>query len=226
MTSSRTGWFTLYRLAVSSVLVLVGACCSSAFAQRGIQEFTASGAFQVPLGVSTLRVEAYGAGGGGGGGTSSVSGGGGGGGAYNAGVISVSPGAVLTIVVGKGGAGGSGGNPGGAGSPGGASKILNSSKVVLFSASGGTGGGGASGTTNGTAGTGGAPGTFGTIRHAGQNALQNSGAYGYIPAGFTIFFNDPFGQAVRAGFGSGGSGGGFPSALGGNGISGYILITW
>lgn len=226
MRMSRTTVFNLARrLGIGSLLLLV-AGCSSVFAQLGIQEFTASGTFTVPAGVSTLRIEAYGAGGGGGGGSSSAAGGGGGGAAYNAGVVTVSPGAVLSVVVGKGGTGGSSGNPGGAGSAGGASKILDPGKVVIFSANGGRGGGGASGSTGGSPGAGGAAGTFGSIRHAGQGALQNGGGYGYIPAGFQVFFNDPFGQAVSPGFGRGGDGGFSPAPNGTNGTGGYILISW
>jgi hypothetical protein len=61
--------------------ILVAGCFSSAFAQHGVQEFTSSGTFPVPAGVSTLRVDAYGAGGGGGGFnlSSNFNGGGGGG---------------------------------------------------------------------------------------------------------------------------------------------------
>ncbi len=207
--------------------ILVAAGCSSAFAQRGVQEFTSTATFQVPAGVSALRVDAYGAGGGGGGATSFFNGGGGGGGAYAAGVITVSAGAVLTIVVGGGGKGGLGGQVGGAGSPGGAAKILDPSKVVIFSANGGKGGQGA-GNTRGSGGAGGAIGTFGSIRHAGQNGSSFAGSSppggtGYVPVGFNLGFihsgNGPI-------FGNGGNGGAVNVGNGFSGQPGYILISW
>lgn len=209
-------------LAWLTILVVGG--CYPAFAQHGVQEFTANGTFTVPAGVSELRVDAYGGGGGGGGGDSTTFGeGSGGGGAYNAGVITVSPGAVLTIVIGGGGKGGLGGNPGGAGSAGGSSKIANSSKVILFSANGGKGGQGASGSANGAPGVGGAAGTFGTIRHAGRNAdsFGNPGS-GYVPVGFTSNTLD----GIEIGLGSGGYGGGGTPGNGSSGQPGYILISW
>jgi hypothetical protein len=206
--------------------ILVASCVSSAFAQRGIQEFTSSGTFLVPTGVSTLRVDAYGAGGGGGGGDSASLnniGGGGGSGAYNAGVITVSPGEVLTIMIGKGGAGGLAGNPGGAGAAGGATKILNPSSVVIFSANGGKGGQGGTSTSSGAGGAGGAAGTFGSIRHAGDGTGSGNG---YFPVGF--YFSKP----VEGGFpccpgrfGGGGLGGG-NGKNGSTGEPGYLLIAW
>lgn len=73
-----------------------------------------SGPFQVPAGVTKLRVEVWGAGGGGGGAVNfqsylrldTAAGGGGGGGAYTIEEIAVTPGEILTIDVGAGGAGG------------------------------------------------------------------------------------------------------------------------
>src|SRR5260370_23429309 len=97
--------------------ILVAAGCSSAFAQRGVQEFTSTATFQVPAGVSALWVDAYGAGGGGGGATSCFHGGGRGGGAYAAGGVTGSPRAVLSLLVGGRGQGGVGGQVGGAVAP-------------------------------------------------------------------------------------------------------------
>ena len=92
-------------------MALAALCVSCALAQNtssGVQDFTANGKVTVSTGVTSLRIDAYGAGGGGGAATSygGFYGGGGGGGAYNAGFIQVSPGDVWTIVVGKGGVGG------------------------------------------------------------------------------------------------------------------------
>ena len=204
--------------------VLVAACASPVFAQHGVQEFTANATFTVPAAVSELRVDAYGGGGGGGGADGSNQGGGGGGAAYNAGVITVSPGEVLTIMVGSGGKGGLAGNPAQAGAAGGTTKILNSSKVVLFAASGGKGGQGATSTSNGNSGAGGAAGSFGSIRHVGQSGLACQAGYGYVPVGFSNNSNDAFGIVVNPGFGAGGSG-----CNGGNGLNGspgYMLISW
>jgi len=245
MTSSRTRWINSVRLFGSGsalalgkmvrvtrngvwLTILVVGCCSSAFAQHGVQEFTSSGTFQVPAGVSTLRVDAYGAGGGGGGLNLSFNfnGGGGGGAAYAGGVITVSPGEVLAVVIGSGGKGGLAGNPAGAGSAGGATKILNSTKVVLFSANGGKGGQGGTTTSGGSGGAGGAIGTFGSIRHAGQSGASNdSGGVGYVPVGFNVGFIFLGSGPV---FGNGGTGG-IPPVNGGNGsggFPGYILISW
>jgi hypothetical protein len=201
--------------------ILVAGCCSSAFAQHGIKEFTANGTFQVPAGVTTLRVDAYGAGGGGGGGTSMANGGGGGGGAYSAGVVTVSPDAVLTIVIGGGGAGGLGGDTARTGSTGGAAKILDPSQVVIFSANGGKGGLGASGSTQGAGGAGGAIGAFGGIRHVGRNGdSSGGGGAGYLPIGFSLTF------ILNGKFGTGGQGGPRPFWKGFTGLPGYILISW
>ena len=200
--------------------ILLAGVYSSAFAQRGVQEFISSGTFQVPAGVSELRVDANGTGGGGGGSNSNLNGGGGGGGAYTSGVITVSPGEILTIVIGAGGAGGLAGNPAGAGSSGVAAKVLDPSKAILFSANAGKGGQGASGGANGSGGVGGTMGTFGSIRHAGQNGNSfGGGGAGYLPAGFSLIF-------IQNGkFGTGGDGG-TTGRNGGSGQAGYILITW
>ena len=127
----------------------------------------ASGPFQVPAGVTTLRVEAWGAGGGGGGSNNfqtllrldTAAGGGGGGGAYTVQEIAVTPGEILTVEVGAGGAGGdshqscfpcafTGQNCGTKtdGAAGGNTRILRGA-VVLLEVAGGQGG--AHGTDNG-----------------------------------------------------------------------------
>lgn len=67
--------------------------------------FTTSGSFTVPAGVTSIFVEAWGSGGSGGGALGQVTGsfraigGAGGGGAYNSGIISVTPGDVITYTV-------------------------------------------------------------------------------------------------------------------------------
>ena len=208
------------------LMALAALCVSCALAQNtssGVQEFTANGKFTVPTGVTSLRIDAYGAGGGGGSANyGGFSGGGGGGGAYNAGAIQVSPGDILIIVVGKGGAGGV--FPGGNGSPGGTTKIVNSSHVVVFAANGGQGGQGATSTSNGNPGAGGAAGTFGGIRHAGLPGFGGGsgggGASGYNPVGYPGLYS------VSGIFGGGGNGATVANTGGGPGFAGYLLITW
>lgn len=95
---------------------------------NGMIEFTSSGTFIVPAGVTKMLVDMYGAGGGGAGAWLDAScsycaisgGGGGGGGAYARSLITVIPGSFLTITVGQGGSQGNDGrnvpgNPGGGG---------------------------------------------------------------------------------------------------------------
>ncbi|MGL4595947.1 MAG: hypothetical protein ACRCYO_00370, partial [Bacteroidia bacterium] len=77
-------------------------------AQSGSQTFTTSSLFIVPSGVTTISVEAVGAGGDGGG----NGGGGGGGGGYASGTFSVSPGDSLVVNVGIGGGGPNAGSTG------------------------------------------------------------------------------------------------------------------
>src|SRR6476660_1726195 len=75
--------------------------------------------FTVPAGVTSIKVEVWGAGGGGGGGTGAAGffgrGGGGGGGAYNVATFTTVPGHTFTITIGAGGTAGAtaaGGNGG------------------------------------------------------------------------------------------------------------------
>jgi hypothetical protein len=73
------------------------------------QVYSASGTFSVPCYVSSVRVEAWGAGGAGGGVTRDVRAGGGGeGGSYVSGSLPVTAGATCNITIGTGGAGGTG----------------------------------------------------------------------------------------------------------------------
>jgi hypothetical protein len=134
---------------------------------HGVREFTESGSFEVPAGVTTIKIEMWGGGGGGGGGAaaggfgSGGGGGGGGSGAYLRTVISVTPGHVYTLSLGDAGRGGTGeGNSvrrAELGADGGETSIRLASRVVL-AAAGGVGGKGAAprhskGAAGGTAGT-------------------------------------------------------------------------
>jgi phage-related tail fiber protein len=115
---------------------------------NGIQEFTQSGTFTVPAGVTHLLVELWGGGGGGGGATFGLpvsppclglGGGGGGAGGYTRAVVPVTPGAQYTITVGAAGPQGFGptavdpntGSTGQSGGAGGATQILDSTSTCL-----------------------------------------------------------------------------------------------
>ena len=93
-------------------------CNTSNSNSSGSKVFVSNGTFNVPLGVTSVIVEAYGAGGGGGGGNGgfgqagnykSYGGGGGASGAYKKIRIDVIPNSTINITIGAGGLGGSGG---------------------------------------------------------------------------------------------------------------------
>lgn len=146
--------------------------------------------WRVPPGVSNVFAIVIGAGGGGSGadGGRNETNGGGGGGACAWGNFDVTPGEILTIVVGQYGLPG---GTGGSGSAGGASSISRGATVLL---SGGGGGGG----IERNAGTAAGGTSTGTVRQGGGNG-GNGGA----------------GTALSGGTGGGGAGG--PGGNGGNG---------
>lgn len=221
---------------------------------NGIQEFTQSGTFTVPSGVTHILVEMLGAGGGGGGGGSpsklecnsygicvlftGVGGGGGGGGGYVRAVIAVVPGATYTVTVGVGGAGGQIGSTNG--TAGTASQILDASLTVLANAGGGGGGTGGGNYTycDGTVSDSGtAAGSNGGLVDTGTNIVGRAGQVG--GAGSCGLSSGPAGGgggttsvvvAVGAGLGGGGGrgdgAGTLPATSGGNGADGYVLILW
>jgi hypothetical protein len=102
-------------------------------------EFTSSGTWAVPSGVTKILVIACAGGGGGGGGASLTVGGGEGGyaGSSTVDLLNVSSGETLTITIGTGGAGGGSGSNGGAG---GNTLISGSVSGTLLSLTGGIGG--------------------------------------------------------------------------------------
>lgn len=206
--------------------VCLGVCffflmlCSTAFAQTS-QTFTTSGSFTVPSGVTSLKVEVWGAGGGGGGSTSNGSGGsGGGGGGYCSGVITGYSG-TQSIVVGAGGAGGTtsttwNGTNGG-----------NSSAFGLI-AYGGIGGKG----NAGSLGTGGSA-TGGTVNTKGGDGIKgaSTGGAGGIGANGGAGGAGGSNAVGGAGVSPGGGGGGGEyangaSKAGGSGANGQITLTW
>lgn len=141
------GWFGLYLITVNNGQTAVTASdiathpaapflpfklpqLAPGFSRR--QAFSASVNFTVPLGVLLVRATVIGGGGGGGGSDGSYAGAGGGAGGYATGTFVVTPGAVLPITVGAGGAGSAAAQSAGAGGT--------SSFGTLISATGGEGG--------------------------------------------------------------------------------------
>ncbi|MGB4967320.1 MAG: hypothetical protein WBO35_03915 [Candidatus Saccharimonadales bacterium] len=154
--------------------------------------------FVVPTGVTSMTVEAWGAGGGGGNGSSSTgTGGAGGGGGYAQSTLTVTPGESLTVNVGTGGAKAVAASNGGNG--GGFSAVLRSS-TYLIQAGGGGGGGGSMGTNTNNGGAGGAGG-------------GTSGVIGAVGAG-TATRGGPGGPGTTAAGGAGG-------VIGSSGAAGY-----
>lgn len=154
--------------------------------------------FTVPSGVSSITVEAWGAGGGGGTGSGSTgSGGRGGGGGYVTSTLTgLTGGTTLTVMVGTGGTTVAAASDGGNG--GGYSAVLNGG-TYLVQAGGGGGGGGAYGTASG--GAGGAGG--------GTSATAGNGTSGG-------------GTATVGGYGGGGyTAGGTAGTTGTSGAAGY-----
>jgi hypothetical protein len=184
---------------------------------QGQQNFTSSGTFTVPAGVTSIAVLCIGGGGGGGGSEDPDETGGGGGGGALAYVnnLSVTAGESLTVTVGSGGNGGGGG---GNGSSGGFSRLARGG-TTLVQANGGGGGqnrgsGGSGGTVStGTGGSGGQGGQ-GSDRDT-NNAGGGGGAGGYSGAGGRGCDQDgsPSGAS-----GSGGAGGGGGQNDGGGGV--------
>ena len=185
-------------------------------------EFSYIGAnqtFSVPSGITSIHVYLWGAGGGSGGTDTSVTGGGGAG-AMVQGVLTVTPGESLTIIVGSGGFGsgtstvfGGGGRGtavggGTAGSGGGRSEIGRSGTTLVIA--GGGGGGSWQGTQGGAA----------TFTGTGSNGSGGSagGKGGTQLAGGAAGTGSVFGTAATAGSLSQG---GTPSGFGGGGGGGY-----
>lgn len=163
--------------------------------------FTANGTWVAPAGVTSVKVETWGAGGGGGRViTGAASGGGGGAYSINP-TYSVTPAASYTVVVGAGGPGASNGS----GTDGGDSYFDSSTSVM---AKGGKGGGTVgSGTVTGALGGAAASG-FGTTKYSGGNggnASSNGSSSGGSSAG-TASNGTNDGAAPPTGGGQGGAG--------------------
>jgi hypothetical protein len=181
---------------------------------------TGSNSWTVPCGVTSITVEAWGAGGAGGAATINPSGGsGGGGGGYSTDFIAVSPGQIINYSVGSKGMGGTG--AGGNGAP---------TTIEGLTANGGSGGL----QNNGTVGSGGtaAGGSTNTTGTSGSLGSDTSGAAGGAGAnggagGTTVTIT----SIGTNGTGPGGGGGGgllltAGTSNGGNGADGQISITY
>ena len=216
--------------------------------------FTTSGTWTCPAGVTSIQVEAYGAGGGGGyGGTTTnrQGGGGGGGGGYSKNTsITVIPGTTYIITIGSAGAGGStstgatanGGNGGNTTATFGTTTITANGgiggKGYINGSTGGTGGtgtifnGGAGGLGDGT-GSGGGGGCGGTTSNGGNGGSRpTSSAAGTAgggtiagPGGAGTINNSAVGGTPASNYGGGG-GGGTRNFAGGAGRGGYMLLSY
>ena len=191
---------------MKKIFVLACFCFSvfTVFSQSGNQAFTTSGVFVVPSGITSITVEAFGAGGNGGG----NGGGGGGGGGYASGTFTVVPGASMSVQVGVNGNGSlSGiGSLGITASGGGNGTSVSNPNI----GGGGAGGTGTGGTLNRTGGTGG--GGYWTYFGGGGGGCAGSVSNG-TDGGNTIPWT---GNCITPG-GTGGASGGAPAGAGGKG---------
>lgn len=188
------------------------------------QTFTSSTSWTVPTGVTSAKIECWGAGGGGQGG----SGGGGGGGEYaRSNTVAVTPGESLTVTIGAGGSGGPGG-AGGPGSNGGDTSVKRSSTTLVIAhggkgsnsatTAGGTGstapvhynGGGSHANTTGTSTGGAGGGSSAGTGAAGNTGASNSGTTGGA------------GASAPSGGGAGGRGGNGTGSSGTAGTAGSV----
>jgi hypothetical protein len=194
---------------------------------HNIQAFgpTTQGNWLVPAGVTSVKVRIWGGGGAGGAGFTAAGGGGAGGG-YSEGYYSVTPGEVIAVSVGNGGAG--------AGSNGGTSSFgaLASASGGVAGGNGGSSGNGAGGSQGGTgagsgftvSGSAGGP-AFSSgadwLSGVGGSAFGGAGAVSVVGPGGSADVNGNSGISPGAG-GSGGLGAG----VGGVGGPGLVLVEW
>jgi len=202
-----------------SLLFLIGVS-SVSFAQTFTDnDPTAPNSWTVPAGVTSITVQAWGAGGAGGGSTSNGNGGsGGGGGAYASRTITVTPGSTINYTIGAGGIGSNGNGTAGGDTTLNALNARGGAGGTANSGAGGVGGiatGGVPTNTDGLPGgagggnPGGDGGDSGNGGTGGAGGSNSAGGVGNPPGGGG-------GGAERSGSGS----------VGGNGAVGQITITW
>jgi hypothetical protein len=222
---------------INGTVTINGSVLTSGFSN--FQVFNSSGSFTVPVGVTKLMVELWGAGGGGGGSggggysNSGGTGGGGGGGGYVKDIITVTPGQSIPVTVGLGGSGGSGGascgincsgQPGSDGTGGGSSIFSSANAQGGDDGAGGGGGQNGSPGTNGSGGFGGnAPGIFGVVGQSGHNGSA-FGFGGSSPNGG--FGGNPGGDKTPGGGGAGGVGSYNNGNAGSSGGNGRVVVWW
>ncbi|MBS7256168.1 T9SS sorting signal type C domain-containing protein [Flavobacterium branchiicola] len=208
--------------------------------------FTSNGSLEVPAGITSVTVEAWGAGGAGGGasgalGTTGRSAGGGGGGAYAKGTITVVAGNTLNAIVGKQTTG-----TAISGTTGESSTILGfETSILALGGSGGTANttgnqpaGGAGGTasgsignlvkTSGTAGDAGNAVLIAALLASGKGGNSPNGGNGGAAASTLLLASFPGNAGTPPG--GGGSGAincsGAAAQLGGNGAAGQVKVTY
>ncbi len=200
----------------------------------GRQTYASAGTytFTVPAGVYRLFIKAVGPGGGGGGANGTgASGAGGGSGAYAEGYLDVTPGQVITIIVGSGGTGGVGGSSPGAGGTGGTTNI--GGVIIILGGTGGSPSGGGVAVTVGGGGAQPVTWTGAQIREPGKGAgtgypvgSQYAGGLGASSRlGAQTQPNVGAGGIVGLDRGCGGNGSS-ANAAGGAGADGYVDISW
>ncbi|GAA4941267.1 hypothetical protein GCM10023314_12860 [Algibacter agarivorans] len=224
-----------------SSILLVGMLLSTDGMSQS-QTFTTDGSFIVPVGVTSITVEAWGAGGGGSDATQNGGGrrgGGGGGGAYASSVVTVIPGNSYAVTIGNGGpentVGGSssfdgltvvaaGGNGAGGNSTTGAtggSAGASTGTITYSGGNGADGGGTFSGGGGGGAGSNGA-GVNATGQTGGAGTTTNGGNGADGVSGITNGNNG----SIYGGGGSGGSTTSNTNTNGGSGANGLVVISW
>ena len=229
------------------ILMLLLSLFSNPLVAQTTVPFTTSSTWLCPAGVTTIQVEAWGAGGGGGGGGTGNKdgGGGGGGGAYiNNNTVAVTPGVTYTITVGNGGNGGginTNGSPGavttasfdaititpnsGAGGFGFSNGAAGGAGGAAGTWKGGNGGQGVNNTRSGGGGGGAGSTAIGTDASNANTNPGNGGAGNLTGDGGTgSTANGAIGAA--GGIIGGGAAGGTRNSSGGNGARGEIRITY
>jgi hypothetical protein len=182
-------------------------------ATAGSSSYSTAGtfSFNVPSGISSVTIKAWGAGGGGGGGGDDGAGDDGGGGGYVKSTLTVTSGETLTVTVGGGGSGGTGNSTtGGDGGGGGGYSSVSRGATKLLVAGGGGGGGGGSG-DNSFSSTGAAGGAGGGTAGSDGDSASSAGGGG----GGT----DTAGGAGGGGDNDGSSGSSLTGGAGGDGRS-------